>query len=254
MLLAVGLLNYSDDEGWFNANHLLIKAAVFPLREPSKTIPGMLQELSAIGYIAIYPGAENKQYGQVLNFSKHQRVDKPRVSEIKGLAIIQDLSKKDPGTLSPGMEGKGNGKGKEDLGQQADHFGVFFSKYPKKVKKKPAKEIWKRKRLDELSDVILDDIAMRLSSDRRWKDGFIPDPTTYLNQERWNDEIDKSKAGSNGKPDWAKIPREDEKLWPWAQQHGYSNPGSLNFFDYRRKLQSEVEIRLNQRTKPTQLI
>ncbi|SWD82810.1 primosomal protein I [Klebsiella pneumoniae] len=34
-LLAIGLLNYADDEGYFNANPKLIKAAVFPIREPS---------------------------------------------------------------------------------------------------------------------------------------------------------------------------------------------------------------------------
>lgn len=105
MLLAIGLLNYSDDEGWFNANYLLIKAAVFPLREPSKTIPRMIQELSGIDYISIYPGPDGKQFGQVLNFSKHQRVDKPRPSEIKKLVLIQEQSRNDQGKLPPLMEG-----------------------------------------------------------------------------------------------------------------------------------------------------
>ncbi|STW12989.1 primosomal protein I [Klebsiella pneumoniae subsp. rhinoscleromatis] len=39
-LLAIGLLNYADDEGYFNANPKLIKAAVFPIREPSVPISG----------------------------------------------------------------------------------------------------------------------------------------------------------------------------------------------------------------------
>lgn len=118
MLMAIGLLNYSDDEGWFNANPLLIKAAIFPLREPSKNILGMLKELSGIGYIELFQGAENKQYGKVCNFSKHQRVDKPRASEIKGLILIQEQSKNPPRPLPAGMEGngmeeEGNGSGGE---------------------------------------------------------------------------------------------------------------------------------------------
>lgn len=247
MLLAIGLLNYSDDEGWFNANHLLIKAAIFPLRDPSKTIPRMLQELSDIGYIAIYPGHEGKQYGRVLNFSKHQRVDKPTPSEIKGLAIIQEQSKNPPGALPAGMEGKGSGKEKEDIGQQADHFPEFWKVYPRHVKKKTAGEIWKRKNLNGLADILIEDVATRKKQDHRWLQGFIPDPTTYLNQERWNDELDTSKpAGGNGKPDWAKIPMEDTKLWDWAKQHSYSNPGNLDYYQYRKKLQAEVEARLNQ--------
>lgn len=135
------------------------------------------------------------------------------------------------------------------IGRLADRFHDFWQAYPKekRVKKKTALEIWKRKNLDSLADQILQDIPRRLSSDRRWKEGFIPDPTTYLNQERWTDELDTSRpTGGNGKPEWAKLPREDEKLWDFAKQHGFSNPGTLNYFDYRRKLQTEVEARMNQ--------
>jgi hypothetical protein len=94
----------------------------------------------------------------------------------------------------------------QDIGQQAGRFEEFFSAYPKRVKKKPAGEIWKRKNLNPLADQIIQDVAMRLSSDRRWRDGFIPDPTTYLNQERWNDEI-------TGAPN-AKDKRNGEHLTP----------------------------------------
>lgn len=76
-----------------------------------------------------------------------------------------------------------------NIGRQADRFTEFFAAYPKKVKKKPAHDIWKRKNLNPKADQIIQDVAMRLSSDRRWLDGFVPDPTTYLNQERWTDEI-----------------------------------------------------------------
>ena len=37
-MLAAALLNYADDEGYFNANPMLIKAACSPLREPSVSI------------------------------------------------------------------------------------------------------------------------------------------------------------------------------------------------------------------------
>ncbi|GAB0505006.1 hypothetical protein KU15F69_18860 [Escherichia coli] len=47
-LLAIGLLNYADDEGYFNANPKLIKAAVFPIREPSVPIPVMISAVTAL--------------------------------------------------------------------------------------------------------------------------------------------------------------------------------------------------------------
>ena len=72
---------------------------------------------------------------------------------------------------------------------QPKAFDQFFSAYPKRVKRKPAHEIWKRKCLDSRLPELLADIQKRLDSDSRWKGGYVPDPTTYLNQERWNDEI-----------------------------------------------------------------
>ena len=66
-------------------------------------------------------------------------------------------------------------------------FEKFWQEYPKKVKKKTAKDIWMRKKPD--LDTLLDDIDNRLASDEQWRSGYIPHPTTYLNGERWNDEI-----------------------------------------------------------------
>jgi hypothetical protein len=79
-------------------------------------------------------------------------------------------------------------------------FDDFWKAYPRKRGKKPASEIWKRKRLDEKTELLITDIANRMRNDRRWLDGFIPDPKTYLNQERWTDEIE-LKEQSNGRRD-----------------------------------------------------
>jgi DNA replication protein DnaT len=71
-LLASGLLCYADDDGYFNANPGLVKAAVFPVRETSMTIPDMLQELSRIEYAQFGTAPDGKRYGLVRNFTKHQ--------------------------------------------------------------------------------------------------------------------------------------------------------------------------------------
>jgi len=77
------------------------------------------------------------------------------------------------------------------LGQNKTRFDLFWSSYPKKVKRKRSVEIWKTKRLDAKAEQIVDDVKNRLANDGRWLDGFIPDPTTYLNGERWDDELQK---------------------------------------------------------------
>jgi hypothetical protein len=75
------------------------------------------------------------------------------------------------------------------IGQTPSAFDRFWKVYPKKVKRKTAEEIWRRKRLDPRVDSLLADVGRRLTEDRRWLEGYVPDPTTYLNQERWNDEL-----------------------------------------------------------------
>lgn len=106
-LLAIGLLNYADDEGYFNANPKLIKAAVFPLREPSGSIPVLLQELSNCGYIRLFSAQNGKRFGLIINFTKHQVINKKTISKIKEMDLIPEDYGSDTGELPPGKEGKG---------------------------------------------------------------------------------------------------------------------------------------------------
>lgn len=101
---------------------------------------------------------------------------------------------------SPGSESESESESK--IGQTPSAFDRFWSVYPKKVKRKTAQQIWVRKRLDAKAEALLADIAERSKSDRRWLEGFIPDPTTYLNGERWTDEREapKTAGGGNGLP------------------------------------------------------
>jgi len=47
------------------------------------------------------------------------------------------------------------------------------------------------------------------------------------------------------KPDWTKLPFSDDDLWTFAKQYKFSNPGSMNYREYRRCLQNEISNRLN---------
>lgn len=83
--IAAALLNYADDEGYFNANPKLIKAAIFALREDSLNIHGVLTELSNIGYLQLYENPDGRIYGYINKFSEHQKINRPSSSKIKGL-------------------------------------------------------------------------------------------------------------------------------------------------------------------------
>jgi hypothetical protein len=113
-LLAIGLLNYADDLGFFWANSLMIRGSLFPFEEDSSKVLKGLSQLASEGYIRLGKTADGRAVGHVVNFSKHQRVDKPQPSEIQSLAIFEEPSKNGSGTVEDqsalyrkGKEGKG---------------------------------------------------------------------------------------------------------------------------------------------------
>lgn len=103
-LLAIGLLNYADDEGYFNANPKLIKAAVFPIREPSVPITVLLRELSNCGYLSMFSTSDGKHFGLIRNFLRHQVVNKPKESKIKVLELVPYEYGSDTGQVPLGKD------------------------------------------------------------------------------------------------------------------------------------------------------
>lgn len=86
-----------------------------------------------------------------------------------------------------------------------DLFDEFWSQYPRKDGKQAARKAFEKlKPSRELTDSLLADIAKRLGCGAWDPDGsdkqFIPHPSTYLNQERWNDEIIPRSSHGNNQP------------------------------------------------------
>lgn len=117
-MLAGALLNYADDEGYFNANVGLIKAECSPLREPSVSVQDSLNLLVSAGYLQVGTGPDGRRYGRVVTFDDHQRVNRPTPSKIKALHIVWDASTKAHAQLTEDSSPEGNreqgtGKGME---------------------------------------------------------------------------------------------------------------------------------------------
>jgi hypothetical protein len=81
-LFAGALVNYADDEGYFNANPVLVKAGTNPLRSDKTSLEHQLEQLVAIGYLEIRRSGL-KHYGRICNFDEHQRVSHKTLSKIK---------------------------------------------------------------------------------------------------------------------------------------------------------------------------
>jgi hypothetical protein len=106
-LLALGLLNHCDDEGYFNANPKLVESDIFPLRELKVKTTVLLQELCKIGYVLVFDGSDGKTYGCIKNFEKHQVINKKTPSKIKHLCQLHQDYSSDTVALPIGKERKG---------------------------------------------------------------------------------------------------------------------------------------------------
>ena len=132
-LLAIALLNWSDDEGYFMANPVLIRGQLFPFLDESGMIPGSLQDLSRAGWIDLGKDDQGRDVGRVKNFTKHQRVEKPKPSSIKASSVFQEESWTNPGSIQDESRQEGNGmEGNREQGKEPEL--ELQSATPQKVK------------------------------------------------------------------------------------------------------------------------
>lgn len=86
-LLAIGLLNLADDEGYFMAHPALIRGELMPFLDKPGPIQQMLNELEAIGYLSLARLDDGRDIGHITNFKKHQVISRSTRSKIKPLCI-----------------------------------------------------------------------------------------------------------------------------------------------------------------------
>lgn len=66
-------------------------------------------------------------------------------------------------------------------------FSEFWDPYPKKVERKKAEEKWNKMPLEHKKKAVAD-LPLRKQTES-WVKGYVLNPMTYLNGERWNDEL-----------------------------------------------------------------
>jgi hypothetical protein len=122
--LAIGLLNHADDEGYFLADAAAVRSALRPFDDSSTIVRRGLDELSRAGWIEVREHPTHGKIGWVVNFTKHQRIDRPKASNLKQYfevtafddestnvrRIVDDESLLEGKGREQGKEGKGTGK------------------------------------------------------------------------------------------------------------------------------------------------
>jgi len=183
-LLYMGLWGICDDNyatlpnmpGW-------IKAQIFPYEKID--IEKLLKELQEVGKIIIFK-FEDKEYWFLKNFFKYQHVERPskaKYPEFK--ADCQVLGEYSVSTLA-------EEKRREEKRKGHPLFERFWEEYPNKVKKQVALKAFTNLNPDgELFKKMIVSLEAQKQS-KQWKEEngkFIPHPTTWLNQRRWEDEL-----------------------------------------------------------------
>lgn len=77
---------------------------------------------------------------------------------------------------------------------KAERFDEFWEAYPSrpnrpKSGKKPCLAKWKARGLDSIADVIIANVLWHKKNNTEWREGFVPNPEVYINQDRWLDGV-----------------------------------------------------------------
>ena len=118
-----------------------------------------------------------------------------------------------------------------------ERFDEWYEQYPRKQGKAQARKTWKRKNYDAIADKIIADTKER--SRVEWphliatKDvSLIPYASTYVNQERWQDEI----IAPSETQKKVSIPKDDNECVRFGAQHGIHAKIGESMYNYRQRL------------------
>lgn len=198
------LTSVLDDYGRFDGRSQMLLAALYPLKLDRVSVPDVVKwidECREAGLVRMYTVA-GRPYVEDLKWDQRMRSSKSKWPSPSNDRNLRDYVSDPPSSACESVhppssatgDGVGDGDEKTPLEPLSIGFDRFWEAWPKgkKVARVAALKAWKRLRAsEELVKTILDALEKHKLS-RKWiKDGgeYIPHPSTWLNQRRWEDEI-----------------------------------------------------------------
>jgi predicted phage replisome organizer len=185
------------------------------LRRPLNTVRLALDTFEKFGMIERIENVIT-----IPNWSKHQTLDQLESKKEYMRAYMQEYREKQKGLIGcktcktnskTNVNSLDIDKDKEqDIDKESirvpvplDFFSTFWESYPRRESKEKTKQWFiKNKPNEELQTKILEALE-KFKKTEQWQDKqFIPHPTTWLNQKRWEDEVI---IGGNQKPNGKKV-------------------------------------------------
>ncbi len=199
------LLNsHADDFGRLAGDAFTVKALVLPTSPRKEAdFERALSALESVGLIR-RAAVDGQWVIQVIGFDDHQTgLHKRTKSQYPEIPNKNTIRPEVPGSSGKYPEIPSEEKGIELKGREGNRtepraracevaFDRFWIVYPKKVGKDAARAAWEKRTPSEaLTVAILAAVEAQKASYQWQRDGgqFIPNPATWLNQGRWQDEI-----------------------------------------------------------------
>ncbi|WP_157054841.1 hypothetical protein [Salidesulfovibrio brasiliensis] len=201
------LLPAPDDHGCFEATPAVVKGRCYPLRPEVRVndIAKWHRELEESGICRFWE-QHGRVYGVFLSWQDHQRIrslHKRKTPEPPAeiLTPIDDSCRQVPtgDALNPNPNPNPNSPNPPKGGGYPAAFEAWWDEYPAKKGKKAAYRAFEKARKEVEPEKLLDALRAQKAADAfRGRDGqtYIPNPATWLNQGRWEDEV----GGGAGDP------------------------------------------------------
>jgi hypothetical protein len=188
------LLSVVDDFGRYFASPKLLRAACYPLhidKVSDSDIGKWLAACATAALVRVYPAPDGKSYIEVQRFNQQIRA---KTSKYPQPSVIDYTCIADAKQLITNVHLDVSGFVSEVVSPPpigVDLFDEFWKAYPNKTGKDAARKAFdKRKPTRGLLDSMLTAIGVQRVS-KKWTDQggqFIPNPSTWLNEGRWQDE------------------------------------------------------------------
>jgi len=191
-LLYIAIWCEADREG-----RLVWKPKTFKMRylpADPVDVDQLCEELVSSGLVQLY--GDGLAY--IPTFLNHQHIN-PRETPSKLTEPDASTTREQRVSTRANQELHAQG-GRERKGTlyDASNFDAFWSVYPKKSAKPAAEKAWQKAKINGEFSLVMDALAKHKLSDQWKSDGgkYIPNPSTWINQRRWEDEVSGSRTGA----------------------------------------------------------
>lgn len=187
------LMVVADDYGRHDARPKLLASKCYPLKSIDISfLQSNLQRLHDVGLVQLYE-VDAKPYLQFCSWAKHQQIRAKR-AKFPGPEVAPDITCKQAQAdvhvnQSNPIQSKRAKRTSASL-----RFGEFWDAYPRKTNKALALKSWGKQGLDAKADEIIRAVLLQAKG---WADPkYIPHASTWLNGQRWEDEVEQVKVRS----------------------------------------------------------